>query len=349
VTLLNMWDGGGDMYRLCQQRGDPCELLEVGQRRFRPEALPKLRRFVKEGQFDIVMAYGLRTSLLLRIVSPSHRASGPVRVTGLRGIDDWRRWYHVWADRLTDGWMDYFVGVSQSVCRRHIERERTPPEKMLYIPNGIDTDHFRRDAQNWPGRSELKLPNGPLCISVGNYRRAKGYPFQIEVIASLKHKQIDAHFVWVGRGPDEDELRRLAAQHDVADRITFYGHCDDVRPLLANADVFFLSSREEGMPRALMEAMGMGMACLATDVGGVGEVLQDTVQGFIVPYGSIENASTRLADLLCNAQLRREVGIAATEKVRKSFSFDTIAQQYCELFHSMAAGNRAGVAKFAPR
>ncbi len=336
VQLANLWDGGGEIARIGKQRGIECATLNVGRRRFRASAPGVLRRFLRAGRFDVVMCYGLRTTLLLRLVGRFR--GGPVLVTGLRGIDDWRKWYHVWADRITDSRMDYYVGVSQSVCRRRIERERTGREKVLYIPNGIDTHHFRRDAQQpWPDRASLKLPDGRLCVSVGNMRSAKGYAFQLEVIEHVDRLPPDARFVWVGKGPDEPMLRQLAQAKGLSERIVFYGAADDVRPILAHAELFFLSSKEEGMPRAFMEAMSMGLPVLTTDVGGCPEVVRDGVDGVVIRCGDAPAAARRLQSLFDDAALRHRLARAGAERIRASFSFDRVALRYADLYRRLAA------------
>jgi glycosyltransferase involved in cell wall biosynthesis len=337
AQIANLWDGGGEMGQFAAKADIPFTALNAGTRRFRLGALFTLRRFLRANDFDVVMAYGLRTTLLLRFARPiGHR---PVLVTGLRGLDAWRRWQHVWADRLTQPWMDYFVGVSQSVCRRRIEREHTWPGKVLCIPNGIDTEHFRRDAQDWPGREALKLPRGRLCVTVGNLFAVKGYPFQIDIIARLGAAARDVQFVWVGKGPEEAMLREMAASKGVAGRITFYGAAEDVRPILAHAEIFVLSSMAEGMPRAMMEAMAMGLPVLATDVGGNREVVRDGVDGLIVPYGDVEGAAAALKGLIDNPGPRARFAASSAQRIRNDFSFDAIARRYAELYQRLARGD----------
>jgi glycosyltransferase involved in cell wall biosynthesis len=338
VQLANMWDGGGEPVAQAAERGVPCHVLNFGERRFRRGSVRRLRGFLREHKFDLVMAYGLRTTLLLRVAA-AYRGR-PVLVTGLRGMDHWRRLRHVWADRLTDRWMDYYVGVSRAVCRAHLERERVAPEKMLYIPNGIDADAFRTDAEPWPPRAALGLPvTGRLCVSVAHLRAVKGYPWQAEVIARAAAEGLgeDVSFVWVGAGPDERMLRQLVAGKGLGGRVHFHGAARDVRPILAHADAFFMSSREEGMPRALMEAMAMGVASLATRVGGIPEVLRDGVDGLLTPYGDTAAAAASLRRMLDSAELRRTLAAAGRQRITTEFSFDAVTRKYADLYRRLVA------------
>jgi glycosyltransferase involved in cell wall biosynthesis len=256
-------------------------------------------------------------------------------VTGVRSLDKWRRWYHVWGDRLTERKTDYCVGVSRSVCRRRAERERSA--RVLFIPNGIDTEHFRSDRETWPDRQALNLPPGRLCVTVANFQAVKGHAFQLDVIDRLKPLPPDVHFVWVGTGEEEPMLRREAAARGLADRIIFYGHVDDVRPLLAHSALFFLSSKDEGMPRALMEGMAMGLPVLATDVAGNTEVVRHDVDGLVIPYGDVDAGSAALCRLLDDAGLRQRCGASAARRIRESFGFDYVAGRYAELYRRLSA------------
>ncbi len=339
--LANMWDGGGEAIEICAPAGIPCHALEFGRRKFRPNAPWALRRFLKCEKFDLVMAYGLRTTLLLRYAA---RYRGrPVLVTGLRGMDAWRRPYHIWADRLTDRWMDYYVGVSRAVCRVHVQRERVPRTKMLHIPNGIDTRFFRRDAMaSWPSREALNLPPERLCVTVGNLRAVKGYPFQMDVVQRVlgDGKYGDVRFVWVGEGPDEPMLKQMAAERGLGDRILIYGASRDVRPILFHAELFFLSSKEEGMPRGLMEAMAMRLPAMATNVGGIPEVVRHGIDGLLVPYGDVEAAAGNMRMLLDSTDLRVQLAGSAERRIVEHFSFDAVARKYADLYARLSRGDK---------
>jgi glycosyltransferase involved in cell wall biosynthesis len=341
VHLANLWDGGGEAIEHCSPRGIPCHALNLGKRKFHFGARKKLRAFLQQEKFDLVMAYGLRVTLLLRFAA---RYSGrPVLVTGLRGMDAWRKWQHVWMDRLTDRWMDYYVGVSEAVCRAHREREKISPAKMLHIPNGIDTRFFSREAKNaWPSREELGLPTGRLSVTIAHYRAVKGYvPFQLEVVSRIVKdggsKYDDVKWVWVGEGADEPMMKAAAAERGLSQRIFVHGVSRDVRNILAHAELFFLSSKDEGMPRGLMEAMAMGVPSMATKVGGIPEVIRDQTDGLLVPYGDVEAAANAMRRMLDSAELRGRFAQSGRGRIEEQFSFDAIARKYADLYRRLIA------------
>jgi glycosyltransferase involved in cell wall biosynthesis len=101
--------------------------------------------------------------------------------------------------------------------------------------------------------------------------------------------------------------------------VLFLGFKEDVRPFLAAADIFVLPSRTEGLPFSLLEAMSSGLACVATDVGAVGEVISDGVDGLIVPPESPMALAEAIRRLLCDAELRSAIGKHARARIQSDF------------------------------
>jgi glycosyltransferase involved in cell wall biosynthesis len=143
--------------------------------------------------------------------------------------------------------------------------------------------------------------------------------------------------VWVGYGPDEQFLKKAVAERGLSDRIFFTGEARDVRPILANADMFFLSSREEGMPRGLMEAMAMRVASMATRVGGIPEVLRDGVDGLLVPYGDAQTTAATLRRMIDSPELRARFAESGEQRIRQEFSFDAVARKYADVYARLVA------------
>ncbi len=333
VRIANLWPGA-QTAALAAEAGIPYGELPGGGRHIRPGGIVALARLLRTERFDIACAYGLRSHLALRLAWPACR--GPIMVNGVRGIDAWRRWYHVWPDRLTQGQVACFIGNSRSVCQVRHQREGTPRGRLAYIPNGIDTARFSRQAGPWPGRAQLGLPAGPLCLTVANFRPEKGHGFFLEVLRSSPQLRERAHWLWIG-GVDWLRVQRQVERLGWQGRILVREEIKDVRPLYAAADVFVLLSSEEGMPRALMEAMAMGVPCLATAVGGTAEVIRDGQDGLLVEYGDAGGVARRLGGLLDDEGLRRRLGRNAAERIETAFSLRRVAEEHAELFSRLVA------------
>jgi glycosyltransferase involved in cell wall biosynthesis len=337
VSVANLW-WDGMMARPARAQDVP--YLELGPPH-RPRAIAKLWHLVRSQRYDLVCAYGLRASLALRTLAllPRH----PVLITGLRGLDDWRRPAHVLADRLTARPVSCFICNSDAVANRRQRRERTAPDKLAVIPNGIDTTRFSRQAEPWPSRTAMGLPeDGLLVTTVANMRSVKGHAYLLDIMSRLPVDGPGATFVWIGTLDGWPQLRVEAERLGLIDRIVAVGPVGDVRPYLACSDVFILPSREEGMPRALMEAMAMEVACIATAVGGTPEVIRDDIDGRLIPYGDAAVATTVLKEVLADPGHRMVYAARGRERISSRFSMRAIAGRHAALFQRLIDARDTG-------
>ncbi len=161
-------------------------------------------------------------------------------------------------------------------------------------------------------RAELGLAAEAAVVgTVGNFTAKKDQATLLRAVAALPGGTSGTVLVLVGLGPLESELRALAAELGIADRVVFTGSRDDVPALLPAFDVFALSSRFEGLPIALLEAMATGVAPVATRVGGIPEVITDGRDGLLVAPGDPAALAGALAKLLDDDGLRADVGTNA--------------------------------------
>jgi N-acetyl-alpha-D-glucosaminyl L-malate synthase BshA len=203
------------------------------------------------------------------------------------------------------------------------------PHGVEVIHNFVDTDWFspssRREA------SACRRPDGPSVVHVSNFRPVKRVPWLVRAFAaSLKGRA--ATLVLVGDGPDQLESRSVARELGIADRVLFLGERDVLPELLAPADVFALSSSSESFGLSALEAMSCGTPVVATDVGGVGEVVEHGVTGFLSPANDLESFASNLAALLFAPDNARKMGAAARESALRRFSRAGIVKQYEALY-----------------
>jgi glycosyltransferase involved in cell wall biosynthesis len=331
-VVLNFWRGS-DVGRLAADASVPyIEMGGASSRFISPLAMLRCRSELQRLRSDVICAHGFRVQMMLRVLLHTRRGR-PKLVGILHGVETWRKGCHVWLDRLTARWMDGFVGISEEVCAVWKKREGITDGSMVCIPNGIDTSHFKRDSERWPSRRELGLPlTGKIVLTIANYRAEKGYAFLIEVISRVLREGTDLEFCWCGKGEDEKMLRTLIAEKNISDRVHFLGHIQDVRHLLAHAELFVLPSREEGIPLSLLEAMSMEMACVATDVGGVSEVLRSGIDGTLVRYPDVDDCVQAILRYQHAPGIRRSHGASARQRVVQQFDMVRCAQQYENYF-----------------
>lgn len=341
VDILNTWHHSR-VKEFAQQAGLNYTELSGNSRHISIKDCSQIVRQIKEKDYDIILGFGIRVSILLRVLKPWLEKT-PI-ITGLRGLDKWRKWYHIWPDRLTQSYCNMFVPNSNAVAQLRIKREKTSPSKIVVIKNGINVNYFDKQKCSHIKRSSLNLPESKIiATTIGNFRYQKGYDFLLGVIKEFAPQLENIHFVWVGRGALKQSMEREIASANLSEKITMLGYTKDVRPILANSDIFLLPSREEGMPRALMEAMSMGVPAVATDVGGTNEVIENGKNGFLADFGDTKTFGNYIKKLVDNADLRLQMAIEARKCIVKHFNIETIAKQYVILLELINNRERNGI------
>jgi glycosyltransferase involved in cell wall biosynthesis len=205
------------------------------------------------------------------------------------------------------------------------------PEQIVLGANGVEANcaHKRTYRLHAPAR----------LVFVGRLQRQKGLDLLLQALARLKEVHPAADWVlWVfGDGPGRAEYENLASDLKIAEQIQFLGQIPDVPAQLAEADVFVLPSRAEGMSNALLEAMVAGLPCIATCIDGNTDLVQDGDDGLLVPPENPGALAQALASLLNNQSLREKIGQNARNLVRQRYAIDSIAGHYVDLYRNLLA------------
>jgi len=242
------------------------------------------------------------------------------------------------------------VCVSDAVGRRLVGDYHFPARKVVTVRNGIDVERFRPDkamAAEW--RRRWGIPPEALIVgAVGRLALMKGYDIALAAFQTLikRSPERDVRFVLVGEGNYEDRLRELAQAIVPGGRITFSPFHDRPWEPLSALDVFVMPSRNEGLPLALLEAMACGCSSVASDVGGIPEVLSRPELGWLVPA---ENVGAFTAALIEAAERtpeqRSTMGTLARQHVARNFN---AAVQFDALVDVVESLTRPPIAR-APR
>jgi glycosyltransferase involved in cell wall biosynthesis len=251
------------------------------------------------------------------------------------------------AYKATDFLSDLTTNVSQRGLDRYLRLGLTKPGKGMWVPNGLDIDAYRPDpAVRNAVRRTLDWGDDFVWLAVGNLREPKDYPTMLRAFRIVVARSRRVRLVIVGSGPLEDELRRMQADLGLAGSVSFLGTRSDVPALLQAADAFVMSSSWEGTPMALLEASAAGLPAVATDVGGIGEVIRHQETGFLVEPGSPDAlAAAMLRMCALDAEVRLAMGLAARDYVRNNYGIGEIANRWEHLYSrllALKAPDRAG-------
>ena len=246
-----------------------------------------LRRFIKSEGVQIVHTFFESADLLGGLVA---KLSGvPVLISSRRDMGILRSTRHRVGYRLMSPLFDQVQAVSEAVRRQTIQADGINPNKVVTIPNGIEIEKLAAADGCAQLYHSLGLEGAsPLIVSVGHIRRVKGFDVLLRAAAEVCRIHPKAAFLIVGsvQEPDCDrDLQDLVRQLNLERNVRFLGKMENesVWSLLKLCDVFCQPSRSEGMSNALLEAMGCGLPCVATAVGGTPEVLEDGRTGYVVP------------------------------------------------------------------
>lgn len=313
--------------------GVPASCLDGG-RPGDPRWALRLRALVRDAGIQVVHVH---SPLVAALARPTLRSLPGRRRPALVGTEHnlWSSHHPVtrWANRLTLPLEDVTLAVSEEVRASMHPRLAGRTEVVV---QGVDVEAIAaRRGERDSARAELGIgPDEVLVATVANLRGNKDYPTMLAAARRLADTGIPIRFVSVGQGPLAQELETTREQLGLGDRFRFLGYRDDPVRVLVAADVFCLSSRFEGLPIALLEAMAAGLPVVATTVGGIPTVVTDGQEGRLVPPGdpgALANAVAELADRESRSRLAK----AATARVR-SFGIDRAVQRQQELYEQLA-------------
>ncbi len=254
-------------------------------------------------------------------------AGVPVILSGLRVAERAKRW-HLWCDRWTSRMVQYHVCVSEGVRTFAIEQGRLRPETLRVIPNGVDAERF---ANATPMElSQFGIPaNTWTLVTVGRLTPQKGHEDLIRAVVPLLKEERRMHLLIVGEGPERNSLEGLADSCGVREQIHFPGFQANIPGILRSCQAFVLASRWEGMPNALLEAQAAGLPCIATDVEGVREVLEDESGKLVTPGDQI---ALREAVQEARHQMLGPASPETQSAVLKRHTWNNVAEKYSDLF-----------------
>ncbi|MBX3287405.1 MAG: glycosyltransferase [Actinobacteria bacterium] len=264
-----------------EAEGVPVTCLH-GDRPVDPRWLGRLRRLVLDRPIHVVHAHAPLVASGARAVL----ATVPARQRPKLVVTLHNQWesHHVAVralDRATWRRDDARLTVSEAVRRSLPEPAAARATTLVH---GIDVAELRSRADRTGVRAELGVADHEVLVAtVANLRGTKGYPDLIEAAAEVVRHHPEARFASVGQGPMLAELEAARHQAGLGDRFRFLGYRPDAARIVSGADVFCLSSHHEGLPVALMEALALGVPVVATDVGGIAELVHDGEQGLVVP------------------------------------------------------------------
>ncbi|NQU29507.1 MAG: glycosyltransferase family 4 protein [Anaerolineae bacterium] len=244
-----------------------------------------------------------------------------------------------WRLSLLQRWADALVTLDDGMKQEAISSGFNA-EIIHSIPNGVDINLFSRNLSRPDAQFNLGLSGDIIILFVGRLVKEKSLPTLLSAFAMAVKKSSALQLVIVGDGPERASLEAQTSLLGISEQVCFAGHQDNVRDYLFAADIFVLPSITEGISNALLEAMSVGLACLATPVGGNAEVLDHGNSGILLPPKDVNAWEQALLKVGGDADLRNQLGKAARQRILNNYDFSIIGGRYEALYTHLLEASR---------
>jgi sugar transferase (PEP-CTERM/EpsH1 system associated) len=229
------------------------------------------------------------------------------------------------------------VAVSEDLKRFMAERVGIPPGRIRVVHNGIDLRRYAGGGADRALRAQLGIgPQQRVIGTVGNLFSVKGQTYLLQACKTVAGAFPDLVLLVAGEGEQLGPLEREAAALGVSGNVRFLGFRDDVPALLQAMEVFVLPSLSEGLPLSVLEALALERPVVATNVGGMPEIVQDGVTGYLVPPADPGALADRILRLLRDARSAAQMGRAGRKRVEAGFGLEQMIGEYQSLYDAVA-------------
>jgi len=300
-----------------------------------------LTAYLRDHQINLVHTHRYKDTVLGMIAARLAGVPHAIRTMhGLRepmhGWNDWKfRVYEALDKAVLHRCADRVIAVSRRMAAA-LSRGGYRPSLITTIHNGIDVQTIAAIRTSEQTRQELDVAASTLVVgTAGRLSAVKGHDTFLRAARLVLDREPGARFVIAGSGPLEDELMALASELGIAPACRFLGARNDVHDVMAAMDVFVLPSLNEGLPMAILEAMALGKAVIASNVGGLPEVIRHRETGLLVPAGDPRALAAACLELSQHREWAGRLGAQARVVVEHEFSHDRNGTMLSDLYRGV--------------
>lgn len=321
----------GELAPTVEASGIPVRLVRIRHRHIF-WSLPRMALWMRRNQVDVVHTHMYWAALWGRLAA--RMAGIPVVVNTFHGPETWKKRWHVIVERALDRWTSRHIAVAKDGLEIRLVRERVRPDHIVLIPNGVAIPERPRDPDaSLSARAQLGVaPGTPLIGSVGRLVVEKGYVHMLEALRLARLEVPELRWLSIGDGPLKHELEARADELGLTDAIIWAGQRNDVTDLLPAMDLWVMSSIQEGLPVALLEAMAAGCPIVSTDIGGVPDALTAGLEARLVPAADPCALAAAIVEMLRDSHKAHGMGDAARARAISQYSIKSVARRIEEIY-----------------
>lgn len=308
-----------------------------------PRVILDVARYIRSQAIDIIHTHLTDADIIGRIAGWS---TGRPVISTLHNVPqayDKKRFDRRILGRFTARYLAHtLVPVAPRVSELFIQEWRIPKDRLQTICNGIRVEDYVDISPRRPRRHENA---GPVITNIGRLTPQKAQHHLLDAAVLVLEQYPNARFMIVGQGHLLPQLTKRAEVLGISGHVTFAGLRHDIPNILADTDIFVLSSLWEGLPLTAIEAMAAACPVVLTDVGSNTDLVESGVHGLIVPADDVQALANALLDLLKDEERRVAMGIAARERARQDFSVAALADQHERLYQRIYNQHHSAVPK----
>lgn len=292
-------------------------IKHLGRGKLDPRTIFDLFRMIRIGNIHLIHCHGYGSDNFGRVLGKLLRIP-----TIVHAHDDNSNYpvYQKVADFFLIPFTNKAVAVSETVKESCILKRRINKNNLSVLHNGIQLEKFITLEKDLIQKEKMRLnikPGSKVIGTVARLRKEKGIKYLIQSVPKILNLFPDTVFFIAGDGPLRGELENLAKDLGIENRIIFAGFRNDIPTVLSIIDIFVAPSLTEGSPLGILEAMAMGKPIVASNVGGIAEILKDNDTGLLVSPQNAEALAEKIIDLIKDENKSKSLSKKANEEIKK--------------------------------
>lgn len=312
-----------------QRLENVCQMVSIPHRKLSISAVAKLYEAIKSHKVDIIHSHGKGAGIYSRILAA---LTGLPTIHTFHGVhigeyNPLQRQIYCCIEKVLARKTRAIVAVSNSERQTLIDVIGLVEEKIRLIPNGVP---------NTPDTIKFTAkPNGPVVLlNVNRFDHQKNPDLLIPIAREMKEHQLNCKINVIGYGDKFNHIKNVIEAEGLVDVITLLGPTNDPRLAMKSADIMLSTSRWEGMPLAILEAMSEGLPVIASNVAGNRDIVMDGSTGLLFHLESPSNAVKHIERLVTNREEREMLGRNARTNVAENFSIEQMTRKTIELYNT---------------
>jgi glycosyltransferase involved in cell wall biosynthesis len=329
VSVWCLREGGFFVDKLIKA-GIDVKILRISTSR-NPLSIYKLYRLLKNHKFEIIHTHAYSAGTIGRM--SAFLAGIPVIISHNHSVYDYYNKYYHLVEWLLSLITDSVICISEVVNRFANETQRINAKKLITIHNGIDDVCAVTEKRSSDLKKELGIPiNHSVIGTITHLEEHKGLKYLLEAASLLLQQRNDVNFLIIGDGSLKEELKKLCIDLNLEKKIIFVGELSEILEILSSIDIFVLPSLREGLGLAILEAMACGKPVIATNAGGIPEIVKDGVSGILVPPKNSEALYMAMNELLNDREKREKMGRIGEKVYYEDFRTKTMVEKIEDLY-----------------